>query len=85
MIIARRQDGTYITDTGSSVLKKEDYEKQLNEIQSLKQPTDRELIEFAKQFHEYYIKDITIKNLQNNIKEINEFEKNKDKLVLEDK
>jgi len=84
MIIGKTTGGKYLTDRGIKIESKQEYEKQLTEQQAITKPDDKELIELGKQQHPFYHKDIAIINIQNQIQEINDYEKKKDKITIDD-
>ncbi len=74
MIIHKNKDKTYLTDRGNTVQRREDYQRDIETNQAIEEPSDKELIELGKEHHPYYMKELAIQNLQNNIEEIDEFE-----------
>jgi len=74
MIVAKLQDNTYLTDTGAKVMSKVAFENEKASIESIEEPTDNELIELGKQMHTFYQKELILKNIDDNLKEIEEYE-----------
>lgn len=77
MIIKKNDDGTYICEVEGQYFMigtKESYLSQKSDIESIKKPTDKELIELAKNYHPYYQKDTSLQNVNNQLAEIEEFE-----------
>lgn len=75
MIIKKLDDGFYLTDMGNKVPPQEVYEEQIRQANDMLEPNDKDLIEFAKEHHPYYKKDLVIQNAENNIKELQDFDK----------
>jgi hypothetical protein len=85
LIIAKTTSGKYLTDRGYKIEGKKYYEDLIAEEEKIVKPTDEELIEMAKAYHPYYAKDNIIQTHQNQINEINEYEKKTDKITIDDK
>jgi hypothetical protein len=83
MIIAKIKEGGYLTDFGAKIGSKEFYEKEIVDLNNQIEPTDKELIAFAKEMHSFYGKDIVKVGIENQIKEINDYEQKKDKIVID--
>lgn len=75
MIIAKNDEG-YITDRGD-ILRRNDYANSIIEINNIKKPTNDELIELGKKYHDYYTKDQVMNNVQQVIEEMDKFDGNK--------
>jgi len=75
MIIRKNDNGTYLTDFGTTIQSKAVYEQMLQEQLAIPEPSEEELIELGKLHHSFYMKDLAITNLQNQIDEIEEFDK----------
>lgn len=77
MIIKKNIDGTYVCENEGNyytIGSKQYYLDQLKDVQTIIEPTDKELIELGKQSHPFYQKDNSINNLSNQLLEIEEFE-----------
>lgn len=77
MIIKKNDDGTYICEVEGqyfTIGTKESYLSQKSDIEAIKKPTDEELIELAKNYHPFYQKDNSLRNVNNQLAEIEEFE-----------
>lgn len=78
MIIGKTNDG-YICKHNNVVFeipKKEIYLIEKQSVLEIKEPTDEELIKYAKERHPFYNKNRDVQNLDNQIKEIDEYEEN---------
>lgn len=75
MIIAKLESGEFVNDKGDKLPTKKHYQDELNAVEALEKPSDKELIELGKQFHPYYQKDNAIANVSAMISEIEKFEK----------
>jgi hypothetical protein len=84
LIIAKTTSGKYVTQYGLRIKFKEDWLEEKKQVEAITQPTDKELIEIGKQTHEFYRKDLMLENIDNNIKEIDDYEKTKDKIIIDD-
>jgi len=82
MITAKIKEGGYLTDFGAKIGSKEFYEKELLALDEQPEPTDKELIELGKQMHPFYGKDFTRVGIENQIKEINDYEQKKDMIII---
>ena len=77
MIIGKDDNGQYICKVENQVFtiqSKESYIAMKKEIEAIKEPSEKELIELGKQHHPYYMKELGLLNVDNNLKEIDEFE-----------
>jgi hypothetical protein len=84
MIITKTDKGRYINQHRMKIKSKTDWLEEKKQVEAITQPTDKELIEIGKQSHEFYRKDLMLENIDNNIKEIDEYEKQKDKKIIEE-
>jgi len=78
MIRKKNADGTYECEANGMLFNvpgKKYYEDEKVKVLATPQPSDKELIELGKTIHPFYQKDLAILNIDNNIKEIEEFEK----------
>jgi hypothetical protein len=81
MIIKKLEDGFYLTSHGSKVPPKELYEDEIRRANEMVEPSDKDLIIFAKEYHPYYKKELIIENATNNINEIDSFDKSIQEII----
>jgi hypothetical protein len=83
MIIGKTKDGQYLTNHGLKIPSKEYYLDFKKQIQEIKEPTEKELIELGKQHHPFFKKDLDLLNVDNQIDEISLYELKKDKIIID--
>lgn len=77
MIIKKQDNGQYVCENNGqffTIGSKEEYLEQKKELENIPKPTDKELIELAKNYHPYYQMENSLLNIDNQLLEIEEFE-----------
>lgn len=83
MIIGKKETGEYICqdNTGNifTIPSREQTQNERDEQAKIKDivPSNKELIELAKQYHPYYLIDLTLENYDRLLQEIDEYEASK--------
>ena len=77
MIIKKNDNGTYQCESNGryyDLMSKEFYLSEKQTIESMTPPTIDDLIEMVKTQHPYYLRDISLGNINNQLAEIEAFE-----------
>lgn len=77
MIRRQLEDGSYECEASGQIFiipGKAYYENEKATLLATKQPTDEELIEYAKQFHPFYQISLAVNNIDAQLQEITDFE-----------